>query len=226
MSILDIGCGPGTIIAGLSKIVVDGKITGLDVTDPIIERARSTFPMSEFPNLTFTVGNAMDLSEIKDNSFDVVHAHQVLVHLTDSVKALKEFYRICKPGGIVACREGNGRSVLSLKPDLSAIRQYWDNTIAPMDRNGAHIDARGHLEEWVRTAGFQKENIVLHMGELRFPSHAEGMKGEGAEQAIKSGIATRDQMNVWREAWEEFDRTEGHELVIENGEILCWKEPL
>ncbi|KUJ15069.1 UbiE family methyltransferase [Mollisia scopiformis] len=225
MTILDVGCGPGTITAGLSKIVPDGKVTGVDVTSPIIERARSTFPLPEFPNLTFAVGDAMKLSDFKDNSFDVVHAHQVLIHLTEPITALQEFYRICKPGRIVACREGNGRRILSLKPDLPAIRQYWDNTVALIDRNGGHIDAGGHLEEWAQKVGFQDNGgkIVLNMGELRFPSHLEGMKGESAEQAIRAGIATRDQMDIWREAWEEFDRTKNNEFVFETGEILCWK---
>ena len=103
MMILDVGCGPGTITAGLSKIVADGKVIGVDITNPIIERARSTFPSSEFPNLDFAVSDALNLSEFKDNSFNVVHAHQVFVHLTEPVKALKEFYRICKPVGIDGC---------------------------------------------------------------------------------------------------------------------------
>jgi len=225
MTLLDVGCGPGTITAGFSKILIDGSVMGVDVTSPIIDKARSTFPSDEYPNLTFAVGNATNLSDIDDNTFDLVHAHQVFVHLTEPVKAMKEFYRVCKPGGIVACREGNGRRILSLKPDLTAIREYWDNTIAFMDKRGGHIDAGGHLKEWAQQTGFEDHGgkIVLKMGELPFPSHAEGMKGENAEQIIRSGIATKEQMESWREAWEEFDRTSGNEFVLETGEILCWK---
>ena len=221
MTILDVGCGPGTITAGLSKIVVSGNVTGVDVTSPIIERARSSFPSGAYPNLTFAVSDATNLSEFKDNTFDIVHAHQVFVHLHEPVKALKEFYRVCKPGGIVACREGNGRRILSLKPDLPAIREYWENTIAFMDKSGGHIDAGSHLEEWAQQAGFKDRGgkIVLRMGELPFPSHSEGLKSENAEQAIRAGIATREQMD----AWEEFDKTNGNEFVLETGEILCWK---
>jgi ubiquinone/menaquinone biosynthesis C-methylase UbiE len=224
-AILDVGCGPGTITAGLSKIVTSGTVTGVDITTPIIERARSTFPPSSYPNLSFAVSNATDLSEFKDNSFDIVHAHQVFVHLQEPLKALRELYRVCKPGGIVACREGNGRRILSLKPDLPAIREYWDNTVAYMDKSGGHIDAGARLEEWAKELGFEEHGgkIVLQMGELRFPSHAEGMKGENAEQAVRAGIATKEQMWRWREAWDNFDRTDGSEFVIETGEILCWK---
>ena len=96
-----------------------------------------------------------------------------------------------------------------------------------IDRNGGHIDAGGHLEEWAQKVGFHEYGgkIGLNMGELRFPSHLQGMKGENAENAehaIKAGTATRDQMDVWREVWEGFDRTEGNEFVLET----CWKGPL
>jgi ubiquinone/menaquinone biosynthesis C-methylase UbiE len=89
-------------------------VTGVNITSAIVERARSTFPSSSYPNLAFAAGNATDLSEFKDNSFDILHAHQLFVHLYEPVKAMSEFYRVCKPGGIVACREGNGRRILSL----------------------------------------------------------------------------------------------------------------
>jgi SAM-dependent methyltransferase len=225
MTVLDVGYGPGTISADLSKIVVNGSVTGVDLTSPIVEKTRATFPSDEYPNLTFAVGNATDLSEFEDNTFDIVHAHQVFVHLAEPVKALREFYRVCKPGGIVACREGNGRRILSLKPDLPAIREYWDNTVAYMDKSGGHIDAGGRLEQWAQEVGFKNNGgrIVMRTGELPIPSHAEGMKGENAELAIRAGIATREQMDSWRDAWEEFDRTSGNEFVLEAGEILCWK---
>src|SRR5439155_4360764 len=42
-----------------------------------------------------------------DASFDVVHAHQVLQHLSNPVAALKEMRRVTRPGGIVAVRDGD-----------------------------------------------------------------------------------------------------------------------
>src|SRR5206468_8507486 len=40
-------------------------------------------------------------------TFDLVHAHQVLQHLTDPVAALREMRRVCRPGGVVAARDGD-----------------------------------------------------------------------------------------------------------------------
>jgi ubiquinone/menaquinone biosynthesis C-methylase UbiE len=57
-------------------------------------------------NLEFRVGDAYAL-DFPDDSFDVVHAHQVLQHLTDPVAALTEMRRVCRPGGIVAARDAD-----------------------------------------------------------------------------------------------------------------------
>ena len=42
-----------------------------------------------------------------DDTFDVVHAHQVLQHVADPVRALREMARVCRPGGVVAVRDSD-----------------------------------------------------------------------------------------------------------------------
>ena len=54
--------------------------------------------------MTFEVGDVYALAAA-DDSFDVVHAHQVLQHLTDPVAALREMARVCRPGGVIAVRD-------------------------------------------------------------------------------------------------------------------------
>ena len=56
--------------------------------------------------VAFAVGDVYAL-EHADDSFDVVHAHQVLQHLTDPVAALRELRRVARPGGVVAVRDAD-----------------------------------------------------------------------------------------------------------------------
>ncbi|MDH3300657.1 MAG: class I SAM-dependent methyltransferase, partial [Acidimicrobiia bacterium] len=84
VSVLDVGCGPGTITADLAERVAPGAVTGIDVAAVIIDQARRD---NQLDNLTFAVGDCYRLS-FADDSFDIVHAHQVLQHLSDPVAAL------------------------------------------------------------------------------------------------------------------------------------------
>ena len=54
----------------------------------------------------FVVGDVHAL-DLPDDSFDVVHAHQVLQHVADPVRALREMRRVCRPGGVVAVRDSD-----------------------------------------------------------------------------------------------------------------------
>src|SRR5436190_6023772 len=79
--LLDVGCGPGTITVDLARRVAPGEVVGIDAAPEVIEQT----PAAD--GVTFAVGDVYALDSA-DGSFDVVHAHQVLQHLTDPVRAL------------------------------------------------------------------------------------------------------------------------------------------
>jgi len=152
-NILDIGCGPGRITADFSQIAKDGKTIGLDNSPGILEEASSSFPISDFPNLSFVVGDALKL-DFPDNTFDIVHSHQLILHLARPVEALKEFRRVCKPGGIVATCDCSLANVLVWKPELPALRRYWMQALPGLQRLGMNLKAGDQLEGYAREVGF------------------------------------------------------------------------
>lgn len=99
--LLDVGCGPGTITVDLAARVAPGDVVGLDRSKGVVELAREAARTAGVTNVTFRTGDiyAMDF---EDASFDVVHAHQVLQHLSDPVAALRELRRVARPGGLVS----------------------------------------------------------------------------------------------------------------------------
>lgn len=104
--ILDVGCGPGSITVDLAKHVEDGHVTGIEnVPDPL-DGARGFAKAKGISNVDFRVGDIHDIP-FPDDSFDVVHAHQVLQHIAEPVRALQEMRRVVKKGGIVAVRESS-----------------------------------------------------------------------------------------------------------------------
>src|SRR5256885_15506444 len=105
--LLDVGCGPGTITADLAALVAPGRVTALEHTEDALKLARDEIARRGVTNVDFMVGDVHDLLDIPDDAFDVVHAHQVLQHVADPVRALHEMRRVCKPGGVVAVRDSD-----------------------------------------------------------------------------------------------------------------------
>lgn len=87
-TILDAGCGEGFTMDRLSKNGIGDKIEGVEYSKDAILLGKK-----HFPNLIFKEGSAYDLP-YKDNSFDLVVCTEVLEHLDEPRKALKELIRV------------------------------------------------------------------------------------------------------------------------------------
>ena len=86
-------------------------------------------------------------------SFDVVHAHQVLQHVVDPVGMLREMRRVCRPGGVVAARDGD-YAAFTWFPRLPELDE-WQALYQRVARsNGGEPDAGRRLLSWALAAGF------------------------------------------------------------------------
>ncbi|KAL8752388.1 MAG: hypothetical protein Q9184_005750 [Pyrenodesmia sp. 2 TL-2023] len=161
-TLLDIGCGPGTITSGFCTHLPHGHITGIDLSSAVISQAQSLHPPEKFPNLTFETGDILEGLKYDDASFDVVYFHQTVLHLPDPVRGLREARRVLKLGGILAMRETD---TLNWYPELPGLRKYNDCLHGMLESTGAPglTRARG-LHTWARQAGFGRENMEVGAG--------------------------------------------------------------
>ena len=148
--VLDVGCGPGTITLGLARRA--RRVVGLDASEAMVEQARGLAAEADAANVGFEVGSAYELP-FDDGSFDVVYAHQVLQHLGDPVRALRQAYRVLRPGGLVAVRDSDYETMVHA-PAEPAI-EHWRELYHQVARAlGGEPDAGRFLPGWVRAAGF------------------------------------------------------------------------
>src|ERR1700744_3072909 len=99
-TILDLGCGPGTITRGFCAHVPRGRVIGMDAGEAVIEQARSAASEAgaAFPNLSFQVGDITPRLPFADASVDVVYTSQTLYHIPTPVHVMREAHRVLKPG--------------------------------------------------------------------------------------------------------------------------------
>lgn len=159
MSILDVGCGPGSITCDLAILVPNGHVTGVDLSAGVIETARVAAEGRDVENASFEVGDVLAEKglEYPDGSFDVVFCHQLLNHLVDPVRAMREMKRVCKPAtGILALREG----IMHVwYPDDERLLDT-DLILARVMKAGgvAQPGAGKYLPGWARECGFGGED--------------------------------------------------------------------
>jgi ubiquinone/menaquinone biosynthesis C-methylase UbiE len=71
ISLLDIGCGPGTITLGLAETVAPGYVIGIDYDAAHVEEAKARAEERGMTNVTFQLANALSLP-FGDGTFDAV----------------------------------------------------------------------------------------------------------------------------------------------------------
>jgi SAM-dependent methyltransferase len=152
--LLDAGCGPGTITLDLADRVAPGRVVGVDAAADVVARAEAQRVADARGDVEFRTADLYALP-FDDASFDVVHAHQVLQHLSDPVGALREMRRVVDPAGLVAVRDSDYGGFVWAPDDPLLDRWlalYHDVTA----RNRADADAGRRLVGWARAAGFRE----------------------------------------------------------------------
>jgi arsenite methyltransferase len=97
--VLDLGSGAGNDCFVARAIVGEtGKVTGLDFSDDMLEKARQNARKMGYANVDFIKGDIEEIP-LSGESFDVVVSNCVLNLVPDKVKAFAEILRVLKPGG-------------------------------------------------------------------------------------------------------------------------------
>lgn len=227
MNVLDVGCGPGTITVDLARIVAPGRVTGIDRSDDVVEQA-AAHASGEGVDAQFRTGDvyALDATEA---TFDVVHAHQVLQHLSDPVAALREMRRVVRDGGVVAARDSDYSS-FAWAPLDPLLDRWLAIYRAVARRNSGEPDAGRFLKGWALAAGFTDVTATSSTW-----TYAESASCQWwadlwadritisplAEQAVAYGIADAAELPAIADAWRAWATKPDAVFTVPHGEIIA-----
>lgn len=227
-AVLDVGCGPGTITVDIASRVAPGRVVGIDAADDAIVAARTAAADAEVGNVELVTGDVYALDHA-DDSFDVVHAHQVLQHLAEPVAALREMRRVCRPDGVVAVRDSIYRG-MSWFPVSALLDQWLEVYCAVAEANGGEPDAGSHLRGWAMEAGFSEVRSSASAWCYATDDERSWWGGLWADRvsstalgrrAVELGLATEADLDAMADAWRAWARTPDAWFAVLHGEVLA-----
>lgn len=173
-SVLDLGCGAGNdCFVARSYTGPTGKVTGLDFTEEMIEKAKRNNLKMGFENINFVLGDIEEMP-IPSDQFDVVISNCVLNLVPNKRRAFSQIFRVLNSGGHFCISDvvTDGELSDSLKNDA---QMYVGCVSGAIDKN--------EYLNIISECGFK--NVVIHkLAVIDLPS--EIIQKHSHSQAIYS----------------------------------------
>jgi ubiquinone/menaquinone biosynthesis C-methylase UbiE len=97
---LDAGCGAGTELQRMARLVPDGEVVGIDLAAGMVNAAWASARAHGLGNCAFFQADVGDLPRVFDGAFDVVYNSLAHHHYPDPPKAAAAIHRALRPGGV------------------------------------------------------------------------------------------------------------------------------
>lgn len=230
MRLLDVGSGIGTLTADFAERMGAHQVTAFDRTAEAINLTQNTLKQRGMDNVTCVVGDAHTMP-FADESFDVVHAHQVLQHVSDPVQVLREMKRVCRIGGMVAARDSDYGGFVWY-PQSATLDRWMELYQRANCANGGQPNAGRHLLGWAHQAGFTDVRSSSSTWCYATPDTRAWWGGmwadrilhsDIADQLLDAGFTTSAELQEISEAWRAWAKCGDGWFSLLHGEIVCIK---
>lgn len=192
--VLDVGTGPGLLAHDLARIVGEGgRVAGIDRAVAMLDLARAR--CGDMPQVEITTADAQELA-FEAGSFDAVVCTQVLLYVPDVPTALKEMFRVLKPGGRIVIIETDWRGLVvnSARPDTTeTLIQGWYGAVASPGLPPVLAPMLGHTG----FHGTTVEAVPVLLADFVPGNYAYTMCYSLAESAVRQGKVSESESRAW-----------------------------
>ncbi|MEA2574591.1 MAG: hypothetical protein QOH93_1889 [Chloroflexia bacterium] len=219
MSVLELGSGPGFVTEQLARLVLGGKVTGVEYDALLIDKAQDYLRGNAAGTWEIVQGNVMSM-DFPDNTFDFAYGRYLFQHLPDPVGAVGEVLRVLKPGGKLVIADVDDQLNIFDPPASDEIKAVDERVNKAMQQDqaskgGNRLVGRSLLRI-LEQGGFESLDIEAILAHSRLVDLSQVVPMPTPEQLqplVESGIITEAEVGLIISEAEAFEAAD-HVIII------------
>jgi ubiquinone/menaquinone biosynthesis C-methylase UbiE len=210
-STLDVACGPGGWASELAYQYPDMDVVGIDISHTMVRYAEELARAQRLDNVRFLNMDATQPLDFPDNSFDLVNARALFGFMCKQQwpQVVREFVRVCRPGGIVRLIEPENMGMTN-SPALEKLNSLFmralfvnGQSFSPLPES-QYLCLTPMLGAFLREAGCQDIHEKAYVINFSAGAKANWSLTENHKAAykllqpfmLKAGVATQEELDA------------------------------
>jgi SAM-dependent methyltransferase len=155
--ILDIACGPGEWVHGVAHTYPHTNVTGIDISNRMIDYASAHAQVRHLYNAHFEVRDALKLQDLPEASFDFINARTLVLFMQPAAwpTLVQQCMHLLRPGGVVRLTEAEWGicNKLAFEDYAVKINMALRKANMSLSPTGLHMGITAMLAHYLKNAG-------------------------------------------------------------------------
>lgn len=215
MSVVEFGSGPGHLTEKLLSEFDKINITSVEIDEFLVSYAKEYLTNNGFKNFSVQQGSILN-PDLPDDTFDFAITRLVIEHLPDPLAAVKEVFRVLKPGGIAVFIDNDFEMHIRSYPHISELKDLYDAYCQKRISEGGDPLIGRYLPILLKNASFSNIDFEIIPAHSRILGDEAFSKSEGMGipmKLVKDGFLDSKVLAKITVNWRNMMQNEDHLIV-------------
>jgi ubiquinone/menaquinone biosynthesis C-methylase UbiE len=215
MSIVELGSGPGFLTEKILEKFPDLRITCIEMDPIFVDYARTYLSKKKYYQCEIIQKSIMDTG-LEENTFDFAITRLLLEHLPDPVNAVREVFRVLKPGGKSLFIDNDFEMHIMAHPHIPELRELYDAYCQSRYSEGGNPKIGRELPYILKKGGFQNVDFEIISAHSEIVGEESFARSEGIgipSKLVQDKFLSSKTLGKISLGWRKMLKTEGHCIV-------------
>jgi ubiquinone/menaquinone biosynthesis C-methylase UbiE len=215
ISVVELGSGPGFVTEKLLRVFPRLDMTCVEIDPDLVTYASEHLKKSGFRRYRIVQASIGDTGLPRD-SYDFAIVRLLIEHLSDPVKALKEIYRILKPGGKVVLVDNDFDIHLATYPPIPELRELYEAYCQARCAEGGNPRIGRQLPGLLKKAGFTNIDFEIICAHNEIVGDEVFLKSQGVgipSKLVQDGYLSSHLLGKISVQWRKMVKDENHVII-------------